>query len=48
MVPTIIPGKMIIFTWKLAHILFTMYKLQISHEKFDDVSNKKYKNVNFS
>jgi len=37
MAPSIIPGKMIIFLWKLAHILFTMYELQINHEKFGDV-----------
>jgi len=36
---------MIIFTWKLAHIVITMYEFQINHEKFDviifyDVSKK--------
>jgi len=46
MVRAIIPEKFIIFTWKLAQILFTMYEFQINHEKFgddiifDDVSNK--------
>jgi len=54
MASAIIPGKIVIFTWKLAYILFTTYKLQINHEEFgnviifDDVSNKKQKNVNFS
>jgi len=42
MAPVTIPGKIIIFTWKLAHIFFIMYEFQINHDFiiFDDVSNK--------
>jgi len=42
--PFIIPRKMIIFAWNLAHILFTHIRNNII---FDNVSKKVSKNVNF-